>query len=303
MQMKKYLVIVMGVLLALFIAGCGGQPDSLKEETGQQFTDSLGRKVMIEKTPEKIISLSPATTEILFALGLGDKIVGDTDYCDYPEGAKHVDKIGGFEDPNLELIMEKEPDIVFTAADLQDEITNRLEEVGIAVVCLDAETIEQVMDNIVLAGTITETDEKAGEIVQDMQERLDAVKAKVQGQPVPNVFFEVWDDPLMTAGRGSFIDSLITIAGGNNIASDLNEKFANYSLERLLVADPEYYLLNNHAHNPAEVKERNGYQKLQAVINNRIYAIEDDLVTLPGPRIIEGLEEIAKSIHPEVFAK
>ena len=159
------------------------------------------------------------------------------------------------------------------------------------------------MDNIILAGTITETDEKAGEIVQDMQERLDAVKAKVQGQPVHNVFFEVWDDPLMTAGRGSFIDSLITIAGGNNIASDLNEKFANYSLERLLVADPEYYLLNNHAHNPAEVKERNGYQKLQAVINNRIYAIEDDLVTLPGPRIIEGLEEIAKSIHPEVFAK
>ncbi|NMA14883.1 MAG: ABC transporter substrate-binding protein, partial [Clostridia bacterium] len=195
----------------------------------------------------------------------------------------------------------KEPDIVFTAAGLQEEITDKLEEVGIEVVCLDAETIEQVMDNIVLAGTITGTDKKAKEIVLDMQERLDFVQAKVAGQPVPNVFFEVWDDPLMTAGRGSFIDSLITIAGGKNIASDLNKKYVNYSLEQLLVADPEYYLLNNHAHSPAEVKERNGYQKLQAVINNRIYAIEDDLVTLPGPRIIEGLEEIAKIIHPEVF--
>ncbi|MDD4751811.1 MAG: cobalamin-binding protein [Desulfitobacteriaceae bacterium] len=301
--MKKNLLIVMGVLLALFIAGCGGQADNSKEEHGQQFTDSSGREVMIEKAPENIISLSPATTEILFSLGLGEKIVGNTDYCDYPEEAKQVDKIGGFENPNLELIIEKEPDIVFTAAGLQEEITDKLEEVGIAVVCLDAETIEQVMDNIILTGTITGTDKKAGEIVRDMQERLDSVKAKVEGQPVPNVFFEVWDDPLMTAGKGSFIDSLITLAGGKNIASDLNEEFANYSLEQLLLADPEYYLLNNHAHSPAEVKERNGYQEMSAIKNNRVYSIEDDLVTLPGPRIIEGLEEIAKLIHPEAFAK
>lgn len=299
--MKKCVLLILGVFISCFLWGCGQQSGEAEKVQGITVTDSLGRKVVIEKTPVKIISLSPATTEILFALGLGDKIVGDTDYCDYPEEAKNKDKVGGFENPNLELIVAKEPDMVFTAAGLQEEVIKKLQEANIEVVCLDASTIEQVVDNILLAGKITATEEKAGEIVNDMQARMDRVAEKTKGEAAPTVFFEVWDDPLMTAGPGSFIDSLIKIAGGNNIASGLQEQYANFSLELLLEADPDYYLLNSHAHNPEDVSMRTGFKELKAVKGNRVFSIEDDLVTLPGPRIVQGLEEIAKIIHPELF--
>lgn len=302
-MMRKILIFLVLTVFCLSLSGCGSSNTSGNEAEGNVLQDSLGREIILDKIPEKIISLSPATTEIIFALGLGDKVVGNTDYCDYPEEANTKDKIGGFENPNLELILSKEPDIVFTAAGIQEEVIKKLEEVNITVVCLDAETIEQVMDNILLVGKITGTDSQAEEIVNDIKERMDIVIQAVKGKPMPSVFFEVWDDPLMTAGSGSFIDSLINLAGGKNVASEMTEKYANYSLEKLLEADPDYYLLNNHAHRPEEVKERNSFKELKAVQENRVFAIEDDLVTLPGPRIIEGLEEIARIIHPEVFSQ
>jgi len=301
---KSILFLGLCCLFMLLSLGCSSsQEEDTIAASGMTVTDSLGREILVPQNPERIISLSPATTEILFALGLGDKVVGDTEYCDYPEEAKTKDKVGGFENPNLELIVAKEPDLVFTAAGIQEEIIQKLEASHIAVVCLDAETIDQVMSNISLTGEITGMSKKAGEIVKDMEERVKAVQEKIKDKPRPVVFFEVWDDPLMTAGPGSFIDSLIQMAGGQNAAADLKGKFADYSTEKLLEVNPDIYIMNNHAHKPEDLKTRTGFDRLKAVQNDRVFTIEDDLVTLPGPRIIQGLEEMARIIHPEIFPK
>lgn len=266
------------------------------------FTDSLGREIVVENRPDKVISLSPAITEILFAIGAGEQVVGVTDYCEYPVEALEKPKVGGFEDPNVELIIESEPDLIFVAAGIQEEMAQSFEGYGIKVIALDAETVEQVLHNIRLAGLATGNGEKATALVEEMDRRITRVKETVaKASHRPTVFFEVWDDPLMTAGPGSFIDDLIKVAGGESIAYDAAERFALFSLEVLLERDPEFYLIQDHAHQPEDVMARPGYEGLSAVQNGKVAAVQDDLVTLPGPRLVEGLEIIARILHPDLF--
>lgn len=298
--MKKSIIFLLITVLMLSLAvGCSTENQEVIQD--KTITDSLGREVNMDTTPEKIISISPGITEILFALGLNEEIIGVSDYCDYPADAQTKDKMGGFKNPNVEVIISKNPDVVFTSAGVQEEIIQNLEELNIKVIALDAGTIQQVMDNIELAGKITGKEDKANEIVADMKQRVEVVTAKVKDQPQPKVFFEVWDDPLMTAGPGSFTHDIIEMAGGVNVASDADKKYVTYSIEKLLEADPDIYIVNSHAHEPQDVKTRNGYEVLSAIKNDQIFSIEDNLINRPGPRIIQGLEEMAKIIHPEVF--
>lgn len=312
MRRKIGLCLILLLVISTFLLACSKgqqtpeQSPAPNSAAGGKFpltlVDSLGRQVTIEKEPQKIISLSPAITEILFAIGVGDKIIGVTDFCDYPEEALQKPKVGGFDNPNMEVIINSEPDVVFTAAGLQSEFVQQLERLGIVVVTLDAKTLEDVLANIELAGQVTGATEKARELSQSLAARIEAVKEKVsRAKEKPTVFFEVWDNPLMTAGPGSFIYDMIELSGGQNVAFDVKESFADFSVELLIERDPEFYLINSHAHTPEDVKKRPGYEGLKAVKNNRVYAIEDDLVTLPGPRIVDGLEEMARIFHPELF--
>lgn len=304
------------LILALILAGCGGGgPVSQGEATpgekaaGQgegnfpvTIIDTLGREVTIAQEPEKVVSLSPAITEILFAIGAGDKVVAVTDYCEYPPEALEKPKVGGFQDPNMELIIEYEPDLVFTAAGVQEGLVQQLNSLGLEVVVLDAEKVEDVLHNIELAGLVLGQAEEAKELVAQLTERINRVKETVaKASHRPTVFFEVWDDPLMTAGPNSFIDDLIRLAGGQNIAYDAAERYAEFSLELLLERDPEVYLIQDHAHQPEDVMTRPGYENLSAVRNGRVAAVKDDWVTLPGPRIVDGLEAIARILHPDLF--
>lgn len=312
---KKMILLLSLAMLLVFTAGCGnsGRNHSANDAELHNHapasqdgftitaTDSLGRKVTIESEPGRIISLSPAITEILFAIGVADRIVGVTDYCDYPAEAKQKPKIGGFETPNLELIVDSEPNVIFTAAGIQEDFIKQFEQLGIKVVVLDAQNIDQVMNNIRLAGQVTGSTTKSTEIVEDIQRRLAIVKENIAGAKTkPTVFVEIWDDPLMTAGPGSFINDLINLAGGINIAENTNEEFVEYNREMLLAKDPEIYIINSHDHTPEDIKNRPGYAGLRAVRENRVYSIEDDLLTLPGPRLIEGLETLARIIHPDL---
>lgn len=311
--MRKQLGIMMlGIFLLFIAAGCNsgrqGEDPSQKTESGTKtafpvtVTDSLHRQVTVGQEPQKIISLSPAITEILFALGVEEKIVGVTDFCDYPAAALDKPKVGGFENPNLEVIINSGADVIFAAAGIQQDLVKQFEDLGLLVVTLDAENVEQVLDNIRLAGLITGAGQRAEELTQSLQERIDAVVAKTAAvQSKPKVFFEVWDNPLMSAGPGSFINDLIQLAGGENIAADLTERFGEFSQELLLERNPEIYIINNHAHQPEDIKTRAGYEGLQAVKMNQVFSIEDDIVTLPGPRIVDGLEAMAAIIHPELF--
>lgn len=299
--MKKNIIFLLIMVLILSLAvGCSlGNQEVLQDKT---ITDSLGREVNIDKTPEKIISISPAITEMLFALGLNEEIIGVSDYCDYPADAQTKDKMGGFKNPNVEVIISKNPDVVFTSAGIQEEVIPNLEKLNIKVIALDANTIDQVMDNIELIGKITGKEEQANSLVADMKQRVETVIAKVKDQSKPKVFFEVWDDPLMTAGSSSFIHNILETAGGINIGASNTEDYFTYSMEKLLETDPDIYIINSHNHNPVDVKERNGYEVLSAIKNDKVFVMQDDLISRAGPRVIQGLEEMAKIIHPEIFA-
>jgi iron complex transport system substrate-binding protein len=294
------------LLSGLTACGPSSTPETEQGKTAEAYplniTDSMNREVIIEQAPAKIISLSPAITEILFAIEAEDLLVGVSEYCDYPEAALEKPKMGDFTSPNLEIILESEPDVIFVAAGIQEDFVSRFTELGIKVVTLDAENIEQVLQNIELTGLITGRNVEAEELIRDLANRIKAVEEKIAStSETPTIFFEVWDNPLMTAGPGSFIHDLIERTGGINIAEDLPERFAEFNLELLFERDPDIYTLNDHAHTPEDVKTRTGYDQLKAVQNGHVYAIVDDLVTLPGPRTVEGLEQMAKIIHPEVF--
>lgn len=284
----------------MLLAGCGSSADKTVGEDSKIFKDVLGREVEIKETPKKIISLTPAVTEILFELGLDERIIGVTEYCNYPEAALKKPKMGDFVNPNIELIVDAEPHIVFVAAGVQMELIERLEQLGITVFCLDAESIDQVIKNIQITGEIMGVPEVAQKITSEMQAKVEAVVLRVKDQEKPLVFFEVWDEPLMSAGPGTFINNLIELAGGQNLAADTDTRYPQLSMEILFERDPDVYIANDF-HKQSDIIARPGYENLTAVKTGRVYTIDDDLVTLPGPRIVHGLEEMARIIHPELF--
>lgn len=283
----------------LLLAGCSNKNVALNENE-KIYTDSLGNEVSFEKTPEKVISLSPAITEMLFALNLEEKIVGTTDYCDYPEAAKQTPKMGGFNTPNLELIVEAEPDLIFISSGVQAELSENFKQLGIKTFALDGSTIDQVISNIELIGLVMDAEDVAKQIADDMKVRKAFVEEKAKDLEKPLVFFEVWDEPLLSAGPNTFIADILKISGGINFAQDSSSDYPQVSLELLIEKDPDYYIAIDHKKNTS-ITDRPGFDELSAIKNNKYYRIEDDYVTLPGPRIIEGLEKIAEIIHPEIF--
>lgn len=310
--MKRIGWIVLLIAVMVF-SGCAGTaqteeppaealpetPDPVEEAL--TVTDSLGRTVSLDAEPQRIVSLAPAITEILFVLDLGDRIVGVTEYCDFPAEAAEKPKVGGFKDPNMERILEQQPDLIFVAYGVQEELVDQMEDLGLTVCVLDAETVPEVAGNIRIAGTLTGAVDAAERVAGDIETRMEAVIQAVSGRTAPTVFFEVWNDPLMTAGSTSFLHSLLTLAGGNNIGGDSTESYYNYSMELLLEKDPQVYIINDHSHTPDDVMARPGYDALQSVKAGRVYSIDDNLINRAGPRVIDGLEQMAQLLHPEAF--
>lgn len=298
-QRKIFAIGLLLTILIFLLAGCSGkQKEAIEGE--RVFTDFFGQQVEIKEAPQRILSLSPAATEILFALGLDEEIVGTTDYCNYPEAALSKPKVGGFTNPNMEIIVQAEPDLILLASGVQTEYIEAFKKYGLTTFALDAQTIDQVIENILQVGDITLRQDEAKIITDDMLSRINFVKEKTQGLEKPLVFFEVWDDPLLSAGPETFIADILEISSAENFAADAKSDYPQVSLELLLERDPDIYMAIDHKNNlPAG--ERPGFQNLQAVQNGKYFRIEDDLVTKPGPRVILGLEEIARNIHPDIF--
>lgn len=268
-----------------------------------EYTDVVDRKVTIEKQPERIVSLSPSNTEILCALGLGDKLVGVTDYCDYPAEVLSKEKVGDYSQPNIEKIVALQPDMVFANNGMQHEIIYKLEEANIQVVVFGGDTFEGVYRSILDAGKITNTQKTASEIVNNMKNRVDEVQKKLKGVEKKSCYFIVTfgDSGNWTAGPGSFIDEMINKAGGENIAGDTESAWAEYSIEKLVEKKPQVILMSKAAGDVEELKNTSGYKELIAVKEGNVKLLDDNLVSRPGPRLVDGLEEIAKAIHPEIF--
>ena len=277
-------------------------------ETPLIVTDGLGREVTINETPQRIISLAPSNTEILFALEAGDQVVGRDTLSDFPEEAKSVTDIGStFEALNTEQIVSLEPDFVLAAEINTPEQVKQLEDLGLTVYYLsNPTTLEEMYDNLELVAELTGHQEEAAALIESLKARVAAVDEKIAPlSSRPGVFYELdGTDPAkpFTAGKGTFITQLIERAGGYNIASDL-EGYPQLSLEQVVAADPAFIILGDARYGvtPESIAQRPGWENLSAVKNGQVLPFNDDLVSRPGPRLVDALEELAKLMRPELF--
>lgn len=292
--------------IALFALTLGCQPAACTRPApspdGPTITDGLGRSVTVAKTPERIVSLTPAATEILFAIGAGPKVVAGTEYDNYPEEAKQLPRIGGFtpQSINVEAILAHRPDLV--VAGPQTEVIAALEKFGIPVVALDPKGVAAVWDDIELLGKLTGCEEKANEVAASCRSGWGrGITTTNAHTGVPRVFVLV-DVPLFTCGPGNFIDEIITTAGGVNVFADATGAWPAVSDEQVLARDPQVILYFDHANKgdagiPAQLRGRTGWKELSAVKNGQVFAVDADLLTRPGPRLVEGLEQVKKRLR------
>ena len=271
------------------------------------ITDHFGRIVTINNShPQRIISLAPSNTEILFALGLGDRIAGVTSYCNYPPEATTKPSIGDYNTPNIEEIIAREPDLVL-ATEVHETTIAQLESRGITVVGLSPKNIDETLTTITLVGKITGQENEAASLVADMQKRIKAVTDKTDKlteAQKPRVFYIIWHDPIWTVGSGTLHDELIQMAGGINIAHDL-AGYIDISLEDVIMANPQVIIagvgMGSGEDLPLQfVQTESRLQDVDARQNDRIYGVDMDIIGRPGPRIVDALEELLKIIHPEL---
>lgn len=265
-----------------------------------EITDSRGNVTRLDKEPLKVISLSPNITEIIYALGRGDRLVGRTAFCDYPQEAQNVTVVGDFIEWNFETILALEPDVVFASSLNTEENEKKLKELGIQIVFLtQTESFESVYETIGMIAKVLNAQEKSGEIIKDMQQAVTEVQNSVNGMEKPTVYYVVgygeYGD--YTATGETFIASMLDMAGADNIAADITGWV--YSMEKLMEKDPYMILCSEDA--KKVFQQTNGYKELTAVREGRIYAIDENILQRQGPRLAEGLRKLAEIIHPESF--
>jgi iron complex transport system substrate-binding protein len=300
---------LLSVAILSLLATCTAPSDETAPSP-MEVTDQLGRVVKLDKIPERIISLSPSNTEILFALGLADKVVGVTDYCNYPPEAQEKPSTGGFSTPNIEEVVALSPDLILATSIHEKRIIPQLEGRGMTVFALNPKTLDEVLESITLVGEITGKDEEASQLVAEMWNRVRAITDQTDNLSEaerPRVFYITWHDPLMTPGSETRHDELIVKAGGINIAQELIG-YADISLEAVIEANPQVIIagvgMGSGEDLPFEyVKTETRLRNVDARINNRIYSMDVDLAGRPGPRITDALEKLAEFIHPELFKK
>jgi iron complex transport system substrate-binding protein len=267
--------------------------------------DSQGRTVIIKREPARIVSIAPSTTELLYALGLGPKVVAVSSWCDYPPEVKKKEKVGSFSEPNVEKIVSLAPDVVFGAAGASAAALEQLGQLGIPSAIIDSRTIEGVFGCIRDMARITNRVAAGNALCASLEKRMGKVVSKIATLPKknrPKVFYELWNDPLMSAGSGTFINDLIKLAGGMNIAGDAGTEWPAYSLEVLINKNPDIIIYAHGMDSVDKIRDRKGWANIKAVKTGRIILLPDENIVLrPGPRIIQGLEAIAKALHPELF--
>ena len=270
--------------------------------------DGLGRSVNIEETPQRIVSLAPSNTEILFALGLGEKVVGVTEYCNYPPEALNKEKIGGYSTPDIEKIIALQPDLILANSIHAEEVIPALEEIDLTVFALAAENVDGILEDIRMVGKITGSEDEASKLATEMENRIEAITDVTKDlEERPRVFYITWHDPLFSVGSETTIQELVEKAGGANIFQDITGH-GTVDLEEVIARDPQVIIAcTGHGSAQAEplewAKEEPRLGVTEARKSNRIYQIDADLISRTGPRIVDALEEFAWFIHPELFGK
>ena len=250
--------------------------------------------------PQRIVSLSPGNTEILFALGAGERVVGVTSYSDYPEAAKTKPSIGGYHAPDVEKIIALAPDIVLAMGDVQKKYVRILERAGIRVVSVEPKTMAEIVSAIDIISEAIGEPERGAALHAELVQQLNEVQRLTAQTPRKKVFLQIWDTPLLTVGKRSFINDMIGQAGGVNAAADKNVDYTPCDIETLYAYNPAKYIVISHSRNESySFIARPEMADIEAVKNEQIYQVDDALLTRPGPRSFIGLVQLAKILHPE----
>ncbi len=291
---KPWVLYLLGLLLILLSWREMAFPSNI-------FIDEVGRRVTFLGPPKRIISLAPNITEILFALGMDEAIVGVTLNCNYPEKAKEKVPVGSYIHLDFERILSLKPDLVIaTGAGNTRDMVNRLERLGIPTYVIFPKKFDDVLQSILHLGQVVHREEKASSIIQEMKERKQKVIEKTKSLPRPRVFLQIGESPMVTVGKGSFADDLIRLAGGENIAGEERQMYPRFGREEVLRRSPEVIIISTM--NPKGdydriISEWNRWKTIPAVKQGRIHLIHSDLIDRPSPRMIDGLEEMARLIH------
>jgi iron complex transport system substrate-binding protein len=299
-------IVLITSLLTLLLTACGSASPASGNLT---FTDGLGREVKLESPVQRVVSLAPSNTEILFAVGAGSQVVGRDEFSDYPPEAAPISSVGGsFGEYSSEAILALEPDLVLAAEINPPELVRQLEDLGLTVYYLkNPLTLEEMYVNLEIVAQLTGHEKEAGDLVASLKKRVAAIDEKIMplSSRIP-VFYEIDATDASkpyTYGHGTFGDLLISRAGGYNIGGSLTDAYPQISLEQLVVANPAVIVLGDSMWGvtPESVKGRPGWETIAAVQNDKIFPFDDNLVSRPGPRLVDGLEQLAKLLRPELF--
>lgn len=314
--MKLALPLVNLTLAAVLFGGCSrtdsgqnsGTSGVSSDSLTRSFVDDLGRTVHLPPKVERIVSLAPACTETLFAVGAGEKVVGVTSFSNFPPEARSVTQVGGLtrETVSLERILQLRPDVVFAAGTLQYELIQDLTHLGLAVIAFEPSDIDGIVANLRLAGEITGYSSQATDVIGDLERQVEEVTRRVDSildEERPAVFYEVWPRPLRTASAASYLGQLVRLAGGRNLFQDLSEPYPLVSEEAVVQRNPEIILAPlTSASDLGEFLRRPAWRNVTAIRERQIHFLDEDLVSRPGPRVGEGLWAIGAALHPDHFS-
>lgn len=307
MHVKQgHIIIFAGFLISIMI-GLAGFPDQmilLAAET-KLVTDQTGKKVSVPVSPKRVVALAPSITEIVFAVNRGDLLVGVTRFSNYPEAAKQLPSVGSYVFLDLERIVSLQPDLCIAVKDGNPiQVIRRIESLGIPVYAVDPMKIDAVIHSVLDIGNLLNAETEASELTLDMKQRMDRIDKMISGVPArPTVFFQIGVSPIVSAGSGTFIHELIERAGGIN-AAGMVSGYPRFSKEEVLSMAPEVMILTSmerHKVFDAVMREWRQWENLPAVREDRIHMVNSDLYDRPSPRLVDGLEELAKLLHPQLF--
>jgi len=292
---------VIGLLICIFnFTNCKSEnPANQIGSPSREITDDLGEKIKLPAQVDRAVSLAPNLTEIVFAVGAGDKLVGVTSYCDYPLEAQQIRRVGDTMNPNIENIIALKPQVVLVSTASQIEtFTKTLNEQNIAVFVTDPNSLDDIYKSIFQIGEIFSREEKADQVVDELKRRVAEVEARTATAKFEKVFLQISKEQLFTIGRDSFITDLIRRAGGVSVTGDVSTAYPKISKETALALNPDAIILSDSEDNqePNDV-----FKDSLAVKNGKVFRINADLISRPAPRIVDGLEQMARALHPENF--
>jgi iron complex transport system substrate-binding protein len=255
--------------------------------------------------PRRIVSLVPSVTEVLFAIGAQDLLVGVTDFCDYPAAARAKPSVGGMLAPSLETLVRLRPDVVVaTTAGNREETFDQIGRLKIPVYLVNPASVSDVLDLIARLGVLTGHDGEAARLVASLDARIKAVASGVSGRPHPRVLYVLWPDPLIVPGRGSLVGELVALAGGDSVTADRNDAYPRLSLEAAVARAPDVIILASHGSGQGRMTREKWerFTSLPAVKTGRLYTVDGNLLHRYGPRVVDGLEALARLLHPGMLA-